>query len=376
MKKIFSALLAAALCLGLLTGCGSRYIWTNEEGLSFGKDALAYTDFDASALYDENGRMVGINAGGVTLPEGYMALEIPTGEVTLTEEELDERIASMMQSYAEPEQITDREVADGDTVNIDYVGTVDGVAFQGGNTQGMGTDVTIGVTNYIDDFLQQLIGHTPGETVRVEVTFPDGYGTSQDADGNEMVLDNKDAVFETTINYIAGESVVPECTDAWVRENMDGLSSVADMRADMHNYYSNQLKSEYVTNYLIENTTYDKVPQKLLDYWGALLLNMQEQYAANYGATMEEWLSVQGYASPEAFLDANADAVLQNAQDNLLIQALVDDMDAQLTTEEAQEILGSYYDGYVEAYGANYTMAQAYIAYCLGEITDNATLVD
>lgn len=86
------------------------------------------------------------------------------------------------------------EVADGDTVNIDYVGTVDGVEFAGGNTQGNGTDLVIGSGSYIDDFEEQLIGAHPGDTVEVNVTFPEQYGNEE--------LNGKDAVFEVVINGI------------------------------------------------------------------------------------------------------------------------------------------------------------------------------
>jgi trigger factor len=90
---------------------------------------------------------------------------------------------------------TDVAVEDGDTVNIDYVGTVDGEEFSGGNTEGYGTDLVIGSGSYIDDFEEQLIGHYVGETVDVKVTFPDPYA-------NDESLSGKEAVFETTINGI------------------------------------------------------------------------------------------------------------------------------------------------------------------------------
>jgi trigger factor len=90
---------------------------------------------------------------------------------------------------------TDVAVEDGDTVNIDYVGTVDGEEFSGGNTQGQGTDLVIGSGSYIDDFEEQLIGHYVCETVDVTVTFPDSYA-------NDESLSGKEAVFETTINGI------------------------------------------------------------------------------------------------------------------------------------------------------------------------------
>lgn len=89
---------------------------------------------------------------------------------------------------------TSLEVKDGDKVNIDYVGTVDGVEFEGGNTEGMGADLTIGSGSYIDDFEEQLIGAHPGDTVEVNVTFPENYGNEE--------LNGKDAVFTVTVNGI------------------------------------------------------------------------------------------------------------------------------------------------------------------------------
>lgn len=86
-------------------------------------------------------------------------------------------------------------VEDGDTVNIDYVGYVDGTEFEGGNTEGSGTDLVIGSGTYIDDFEEQLIGHHPGDTVDVNVTFPDPYQSNTDLSG-------KDALFKVTINGI------------------------------------------------------------------------------------------------------------------------------------------------------------------------------
>ena len=85
-------------------------------------------------------------------------------------------------------------VADGDTVNIDYVGSVDGVEFAGGSTNGAGTSLTIGSGSYIDDFEEQLIGHNVGDEVDVNVTFPENYGNEE--------LSGKDALFKVVINGI------------------------------------------------------------------------------------------------------------------------------------------------------------------------------
>ena len=94
-------------------------------------------------------------------------------------------------SYSTDTSLT---IEDGDTVNIDYVGSIDGVEFDGGNTQGQGTDLTIGSGRYIDDFEEQLIGAHPGDNVEVTVTFPEDYGSEE--------LNGKEAVFDVTVNGI------------------------------------------------------------------------------------------------------------------------------------------------------------------------------
>ena len=85
-------------------------------------------------------------------------------------------------------------VKDGDTVNIDYVGKIDGTAFDGGSTNGKGTDLVIGSGSYIDDFEDQLVGAHPGDKVEVTVTFPDDYQATD--------LAGKEAVFDVTVNGI------------------------------------------------------------------------------------------------------------------------------------------------------------------------------
>src|SRR5699024_9878611 len=116
-----------------------------------------------------------------------------------------------------------RAAADGDTVNIDYTGTIDGVAFDGGSATG--DSLTLGSGRFIDNFEEQIVGHMPGETFDVTVTFPEDYGNEE--------LNGKEAVFETTLNYIA-ETSLPELTDDWVTSNLNtqlGITSVEGLRS-------------------------------------------------------------------------------------------------------------------------------------------------
>ena len=122
---------------------------------------------------------------------------IQTAEVTETPEVTEAADATATPEVTEaPSYDTDSslEVKDGDTVNIDYVGKIDDVAFDGGSTDGNGTDLVIGSGSYIDNFEEQLIGAHPGDKVEVKVTFPDDYQATD--------LAGKEAVFDVTVNGI------------------------------------------------------------------------------------------------------------------------------------------------------------------------------
>ena len=109
-----------------------------------------------------------------------------TPEVTEAADTTTTPEATEAPSYSTDTSLT---VKDGDTVNIDYVGKIDGTAFDGGSTNGQGTDLEIGSGSYIDDFEDQLVGAHPGDEVEVTVTFPDDYGAAD--------LAGKEAVFES-----------------------------------------------------------------------------------------------------------------------------------------------------------------------------------
>lgn len=114
-----------------------------------------------------------------------------TPEVTEAADTTTTPEATEAPSYSTDTSLT---VKDGDTVNIDYVGKIDGTAFDGESTNGQGTDLEIGSGSYIDDFEDQLVGAHPGDEVEVTVTFPDDYGAAD--------LAGKEAVFDVTVNGI------------------------------------------------------------------------------------------------------------------------------------------------------------------------------
>ena len=240
MKKIITKavclLCAGALVLGA-AGCSksadSSSAASSTAAAVYGSaEDYDYENFSYSSGLDENGYWEGVKAlDYVTLPENFASLTFKRSEIEPTEEEIQSEIDSLLSDHATEKQVTDRAAADGDTVNIDYAGSVDGVAFSGGTYSGY--SLTLGSGTFVDGFEDQIVGHTPGETFDVTVTFPEGYSDSTDSEGNTVVLSGKKAVFSVTLNYIS-EKVLPELTDAWVAENYgesDDVHTVEELKA-------------------------------------------------------------------------------------------------------------------------------------------------
>ena len=260
------------------------------------------------------------------------------------------QIDSLLSQNTTTQQITDRAAADGDTVNIDYVGTVDGVAFTGGTYSGY--SLTLGSGSFIDGFEDQIVGHKPGETFEVNVTFPDGYSDSTDAEGNAVVLSNKKAVFSVTLNYIS-EEILPELTDAWVEENFsstDGVHTVEDLRVEYQKMlYQNNLNTA-VMDYLLANSTFKDLPKEVTDYQVNQCLNYYYTMAQYYGYDLDSFLqAAAGYNSADDLLDAMSDSITEYAREALLYQAVAEAMDIAPTQEQIDT-----YSAYTETYGANY----------------------
>lgn len=218
---VAAVLCVAAACFMLLkkqSGTTANSAASGASVSTYGKVSdFDYASFDYSEGLDDNGHWTGIRAlDYVTLPEDVSALPLSKADIEPTEAEIQTQIDTLLNQYATTQNITDRAAQSGDTVNIDYSGAVDGVAFTGGTATGY--DLTLGSHTFIDGFEDQIIGHNIGDTFDVTVTFPEGYGDSTDAEGNTIPLSGKEAVFSVTLNAIT-QSVVPTLTDEWVETN-------------------------------------------------------------------------------------------------------------------------------------------------------------
>ncbi len=312
-----------------------------------------------SSQLDDNGYIKGIKATDYVTLCDYKNIEVPLSEVTYTDEEFKDVIEQNLAAH----QVLKEEgvVADGDKVNIDYVGTMDGVEFEGGNSGGNGYDLTIGSGQFIEGFESQLIGHKAGEDVTVKVTFPEDYGQAD--------LAGKPAEFAVTIHGIYAD---PEYNDDFVKENYPDMgSTVAEYEQTLKDeYYEGSLK-DYVTNYVVDNSTVNKFPSKYLknvesttkysDVQSYEYMNqMYQQYGMQSG-TFEDFIGM----TDEEY---NADIIDRSqkfAKSDLVYQAILESEGIVLSEADSEanvkEMYGGddYYNSSVETYGKGYTNKNA-----------------
>lgn len=360
-----AALMTAAALTLSLAACGEKETEASSTAETASPETAAATeesaadpyaylaDFDYSSIFDENGYVAGVTASDyITLPED-LDLTLSDEANTVSDEDVADYInENIMVNYTETQEVTDRAAADGDTVNIDYVGTVDGVEFDGGSAEGY--DLTLGSGTFIDGFEEQIVGHTPGESFDVTVTFPEDYRATD--------LAGKEAVFATTLNYIS-ESVTPELTDDFVKENLNeslGLDSVETLNT----YISDMLLFSQQTNELYSQlseklTVEGEVPAELTKYFEDYYLSSPYLYAQMYGVSLDEFMQVNGYDSAAAYLESSRTYIDGAIQQTLILQALAEKYGITCTTETLENQFQEYFgssdtSSYVNYYGENY----------------------
>lgn len=242
-------------------------------------------DSGYSAQLNEDGTIYNVTATDYVELCDYKNITIPYADIAYTDKQMEEAIQTQLENNKELSTDNTLVAQDGDTVNIDYVGSIDGVEFEGGNTQGSGSDITIGSGSLIDDFEEQLIGHKKGDTFLVNVTFPEEYSNNPDLAG-------KEAVFEVVMN---GIYVVPEFNDAFVSEYLSDYASTAEgYRTYLRETNEDSNLTAKVREYLVENSEVTDYPKDYLKQVKALkkfediayYQNLNEYYAQILGGAL------------------------------------------------------------------------------------------
>ena len=314
MKKIIALILVALFAFTALVGCGEK--------------EFSYTKSDLSEY--------------VTLGK-YIGVEIEVEDYALTDKDVEDGIAALLDSKTENIEIKDRVVADGDTVVIDYVGKRNGVAFSGGTATG--AELVIGSNSYIDGFEDGLVGVMPGTTLDLNLTFPDPYQNNPDLAG-------ADVVFTVTVQHIKGQKV-PEWNDEFAKTVSEGKHTTADA-------YLEELKTTWAANKKIDidnkktqdawtavlnNCTIVTYPEGEVEKYRADIIASYEDYAKQMGTDLDTLLAYMGTdkAGLEAYADQYAHSIVA---EELVFFSIVKAEGLEVGEEEYQAGLASYAEYY------------------------------
>lgn len=308
MKGRKAAVVAAVLAVStLMTACGSK---------EYLKDIKA-SDY-------------------VTLGN-YIGIEASAAEPVVADGMVDAYMSYFVLPQIPIEGVTDRAIEEGDTVNIDFVGYLDGEAFEGGT--GAGYDLRIGSHQFIDGFEDGLIGVNYGDTVSLDLTFPDPY-TNPDLAGAAVV-------FEVTVN---GRKDV----EAYVLSlGIEGCSTEEDYRDLLYNsLYQNEVL-EYeetiesiLSDKIMAGSTFKEPPADMVERFAQNIENEKSAEAARYGMTLNSYMQLNGLDETAYKEQFQAQAV-KEAQQFIMYQAIADAEGLNPTDEEFQKEVSSI----VEVYG-------------------------
>ena len=209
--------------------------------------------------------------------EGYLGIEAEKSVSPVTDEQIDAEINRMRERNGRTIEITDRAAENGDTVTIDYLGEVDGVAFEGGAAEGH--DLKLGSGSFIPGFEDQIVGKTVGEEFDVNVTFPEQYHSDE--------LAGKAAVFHCKLHAIKATEL-PEADDEFAKDvsEFDTLDAYkADIKAKM------QERNEKAADSALEEKLCEALIEKLV---ADIPEPMFEAETENYVRDYDNRLRMQG----------------------------------------------------------------------------------
>ncbi|AGN99453.1 trigger factor [Limosilactobacillus reuteri I5007] len=264
----------------------------------------------------------------------YKGMEVPAQDTTVTDADVDDALETKRQQQAELVLKEDKPAEKGDTVVIDYKGSVDGEEFDGGSAENYSLE--LGSGSFIPGFEDQLIGHNDDEDVDVNVTFPEDYHAKN--------LAGKDALFKVKIHEIK-EKQLPELDDDFAKDVDEDVDTLAELKEktkkQLQEEKDNQAKAaieDAAINKAVANAEIQDIPQAMLDddtnrQMQQYLAGMQQQ-----GISPQMYFQITG-TKEEDLKKQFANDAAQRVKTNLVLEAIVDDANLDATDEEiAKEI--------------------------------------
>ena len=257
----------------------------------------------------------------------YKGMKIKQFAYTVKDEEVDAELARVQDRNARKVEITDRAAQNGDIVNIDFVGTVDGVKFDGGEAEGF--DLTLGSGQFIPGFEDQVVGMNIGESKDVNVTFPKNYQAEN--------LKGKAAVFAVKLNKIQGKEL-PEVTDEFIKE-ATGSETVEEYKAKTRERL--QAQADRRSNDATENSileaiaanTEAEIPQAMIEREIDSLVQKFEYQLMYQGLKLQDYLDFLK-VTVEDFRKNYEEQAKKNVLSQLIISQLIKEENIEATEEE------------------------------------------
>ena len=263
----------------------------------------------------------------------YKGLEIEKQETDLSDEELQESIDHSLSHLAEMVVKEDGAVENGDTVNIDFSGSVDGEEFDGGQAEGY--DLEIGSGSFIPGFEEQIEGMKTGDEKDVVVTFPEEYHAEE--------LAGKEATFKTKVNEIKFKDV-PELNDEIANELDSDAENVDEYKENLRKRLSEQkateaenTEKEEAINKATENASID-IPEAMINTELDRMIQEFGQRIQQQGLDLQTYYQISGQ-NEEQLRDQMKDDAEQRVKTNLTLTAIADEENIEVSDEDIDKEL-------------------------------------
>lgn len=325
MKKSLNIWILGLAAVMTVAGCGKKADSVPESTTAETTAAKTTEALEIPAVSDE--LRAALEEGKWVEKLGtYVGVTYTPLAVDITDEDIETRLNSLVSSNITYEEV-DRAAKEEDTVNIDYVGKKDGVAFEGGTAQG--TDLILGSGQFIDGFEDGLIGAKQGEKRNLDLTFPESYPSEE--------LAGAAVVFEVTVNAVK-EPVKPELNDAFIAANTEYATidefkqkTREQMEESARNNALQQKKSDVFLK-VVEDSTVN-APE---DYIQVMYENQKmaaNQQAQMYGLDLETMISYFGM-DMESFEASLREAAEEGSRQNAVVHAIAKAEQISVTDED------------------------------------------
>ena len=271
----------------------------------------------------------------------YKGVEVSAADKPekVTDDDVEQYIQSQLTSSATTTEVTDRAAQKGDTVDIAFVGTIDGESFDGGSSDSYSLE--LGSGTMIDGFEDSIIGHNVGETFVWD--GPDDYQSTD--------LAGKACQFTITVNSIS-EQNVPELTDEWVANNSKSSKTVKEYKKEIKKTLEDQKQEDYDSTLkseawqaVVDNTTvqkYSKKQQEKIDEMKNSLIDSYKSYAESQGTDYETYITSSGQYTVESFEQKVEEAAQESEKQTMIAEAIADKEKIKLDDKTYKKMLKEY----------------------------------